>query len=65
MSNLLKLIVTDDESVESSSVCEDPANQNQIHSRDDLTNPNPSNTIERSENDNVSIQGSECDAKKR
>jgi len=50
MSNLFKLLFADDESVVSSSICEDSANQNQKQSHDDLTNPNPSNAIERSDN---------------
>ena len=33
--------------------------------QDEFTNPNPSNTIETSENDNVSILGSECVAAKK
>ena len=51
--------------VVSSTICEDPADQNHIQSQDDLTNPNPSETIETSENDNESILGSECVAKNR
>ena len=64
-SNLIKLHFADDESVVSSTICEDPANQNQIQSQDELTNPNPSKTMDTSENDNVSILGSEAVAKKR
>jgi len=55
----------DDESVVSSSLCEDPAAQNQIQSQDELTNPNPSYTMDTRENENVSILGSEGVAKKR
>ena len=65
ISNLIKPLFADDESVVSSTICEDPAEQIQIQSHDELTNSHPSNTIERSENENVSIQGSECVAKKR
>ena len=43
----------------------DTADQNQIQSQDELTNPNPSNTMDTRENDNVSILGSEGVAKKR
>ena len=64
-SNLIKLLFADDESVVSSTICEDPANQNQIQSQDELTNPNPSKKMDTSENDNVSILGSEGVAKKR
>jgi hypothetical protein len=42
----------------------DPADQNQIQSQDELTNPIPSKTMDTSENDNVSILGSESVAKK-
>ena len=63
MADIFKLLFANDESVVSSSIFEDPANQNQK-----LTNPttwqildtNPSNTIETSENGNESIQGSQC-----
>ena len=41
-----------------------PTDQNQIQSQDELTNTNPSKTMDTSENDNISI-GSECVAKKR
>ena len=61
MSNPIKLLFSGDELVVSSTLSEDPADQNQIQSHDKLTNP--SNTIERSENDNISILGSECVAK--
>ena len=59
MSNQFKILFADDKS----SICEDLANQNQIQSHDDLTNPNPSNRIEISKNDNVSIKDSEYVAK--
>ena len=62
-SNLIKLLFADDESVASSTICEDPAHLNQIQSQNELTNP--SKTRNTSENDNVSIQGCESDAKKR
>ena len=51
-SNLIKLPFAEDESVVSSTICEDLADQNQIQSRE-LTNPNPSNTIETSENESL------------
>ena len=62
-SNLIKLLFADDESVVSSTICEDPADKNLIQSQDELTNPNSSKTMDTSENDNVSILGSECVAK--
>jgi len=48
-SNLIKLLFANDESVESSTIYEDPADQNQIQSQDKLTNPNPSNTMDTRE----------------
>jgi hypothetical protein len=39
-SNLIKLLFADESGV-SSTICEDPADQNQIQSQDELTNPNP------------------------
>jgi len=57
MSDLFNLIISDDESVMSSSMCVDSADQNQKQSHNDLTNH--STTIEISENDNLSIEGSE------
>ena len=65
ISNLIKPLFADDESVVSSTICEDPAEQIQIQSHDELTNSHPSNTIETSRNDNVSILGSECVAEMR
>ena len=53
-SNLIKLPFSDDESGVSSTIYEDPADQNQIQIRDELTNPNPNKTMDTSENDNVS-----------
>ena len=64
-SNLIKLLFSDDESVVSSTIREDPAYQNQIQSQDKLSNHNPSKTMDTSDNNNVSILGSECVAKKR
>ena len=63
-SNLKKLLFAGDESVVSSTICEDPADRNQIQSQDDLTHPHPNNTMDTSENDNVSIVDSEGVAKK-
>ena len=64
-SNLTKLLFADDESVVSSTICEGPADQNQIRSQDELTNPNPKKAMDTSENDNVSIVGSENVVEKR
>ena len=50
-SNLIKLLFADNESDVSSTICKDPANQNQIQSQDELTNPNPSNTMDTRENE--------------
>ena len=61
-SNLIKLLFADDESIVST-ICEGPADQNQIQSQDKLTNPIPSNAMDTRENDNVSILGSEGVAK--
>ena len=47
--NLIKLLFADDESVVSSTICENSANQNQIQSHDELTNPNPSKTMDTTE----------------
>ena len=63
-SSLIKLLFAEDESVVSSTISEDAAEENQTQSQDELTNPNPSNTMDTSENDNVSILGSESVAKK-
>ena len=63
-SNLIKLLFAEDESDVSSSICEDPAEQNQTRSQDELTNPNHSNAMDTIENDFVSILGSESVAKK-
>ena len=52
-SNLIELLFAEDESVVSSTIREDPAEQNQTQSQDELTNPNPSNTMNISENDKV------------
>ena len=64
MSNLIKLLLSDDESGVSSTICEDPDDKNQAQSQDELTNPNPRKTMDTIENDNVSIFGSESVAKK-
>ena len=45
-SNLIELLFAEDESVVSSTISEDPAEQNQTQSQDELTNPNPSNTMD-------------------
>ena len=50
-SNLIKLLFAD-ESVVSSTICDDPANQNQIQSQE-LTNLHRSQEIDISEDDNV------------
>ena len=63
-SDLIKLLFAEDESDVSSTICEDPAEQNQIQSQDELTNPNHSNAMDTIENDFVSILGSESVAKK-
>ena len=42
----------------------DPAEQNQTQSQDELTNPNPSNTMDTRDNDKVPILGSEGVAKR-
>jgi len=63
-SNLIELLFAEDESVVSSTISEDAAEENQTQSQDEVTNPNPSNTMDTSENDNVSILGSESVAKK-
>ena len=62
-SNLIELLFAEDESVVSSTICEDPVEQNQTQSQDEVTNPSPSDTVDTSENDNVSILGSESVAK--
>ena len=59
-SNFIEVLFAGDESVVSSTIREDPAEQNQTQS---LTNPNRSNTVDTSENDKVSILGSESVAK--
>ena len=51
---IIKTLFADDESVVST-ICEDPVDENQIHSQNELTNRNPSKTMDTSENDNVSI----------
>jgi len=56
-SNVIKLIFADDESDVSSTICEDQP------TKDELTNPNLSKTMDTSENGNVSILGSEGVAK--
>jgi hypothetical protein len=63
-SSLIKLLFAEDESVVSSTISEDAAEENQTQSQDELTNPNPSNTMDTSENDKVSILGSESVSKK-
>ena len=63
-SNLVKLLFADDDSVVSSSICEDTADQNQTQCQYELTNPNRSNTMDTIENGNASILGSEGVAKK-
>jgi len=65
MSNLFNLIISTNESVISSSICEDSTYQNQNQSHDDLANPNHSNAIKISENGNELIEGSQGVAKKR
>ena len=62
--NLFKLLFTDDESVISSTISVDSANQNQTQSHDDLTNPHISQAIERSEDD-VQIEDSKGVTKTR
>ena len=63
-SNLIKLLFAEDESDVSSTICEDPAEQNQSRSQDELTNPNHSNAMDTIENDFVSILCSESVDKK-
>ena len=55
-SNLVKLLFADDELVVSSTICEDPAYQNQIQSQDD---PHGSQAIDISEDDIVQNEESE------
>ena len=62
-SNVIKILFADDELIVSSTICEDPADQNQIQSQDELTNHYPSNTMDTRENDNESILNSEGVAK--
>ena len=62
-SNLIKLLFADDESGVSSTIREDPADQNLIQSQVELTNPYPNNAMDTRENDNVSILDSEGVAK--
>ena len=55
-SNLVKLLFADNESFVSSTIREDPADQNQIHSQDDS---HGSQSIDISEDDNVQNEESE------
>ena len=52
ISNLIKHLFADDESVVSSTICEDPADQNQIQSQDD-PHGHPGSDIDISEDDIV------------
>ena len=52
-SNLIELLFAEDESDVSSTIREDPAEQNQSQIQDEVTNPNHSNTMDTRENDNV------------
>ena len=56
-SNLIKLLFADDESVVSSTISEDPADQNQNQSQDD---PHGSQAIDISEDDIVQNEESEA-----
>ena len=55
-STLIQLLFADNESDVSSTICEDPAkDQNQIQSHDELTKPHRSQAIDISEDDIVQI----------